>query len=219
MTPKEFSPTSFDALILLCGGPSKVGSRWRGNFETRIKVAATAEIFRRQQELAEPPDVISSGGSMWGAPAMGEIMAKSLASSHYGVPIEKIIREDDSTNSGEQVRRIKSIVGERGYKRLGVVADSVHGAPVVKLFQNHGLEVELLPAEDYLLQRNPRYKRVIDKLHSSLYWGWWKFKYSQLSKEIEKDPLLTSNKARIVAGITRLMRTKISWLRLPGTTR
>jgi hypothetical protein len=207
----------FDVLVLLCGGPKRADGGWRGNFETRMKVGAAAQAFRGQRDLGNEPDIISSGGAMWGAPPMGEVMARSLESPLYDVPRAKIIEENGSTDTGEQIRNIGAIVNERGYEKLGVIADTVHGPVAVSLFRNSGLDAELLPAEELLVRRDRRYEPVVERLHNSLYWKWWKFKYGRLSKELRKDPLLESRKARVAARVIRFTRTRFSWLRLPGT--
>ena len=228
---KEQRHEQLDAIILLCGGvnkrKTKGGIKWRGNFETRAKVAAAAEVFHSQRrEFGEAPDIISSGGAMWGAPPLGAIMKEHLINfpaqvkkCERRIPQEKIIEENDSTDSAEQVKRINGIAQMKGFNKLGVVADSVHGKQVTTLFRNYGLDAVLLPMETYLVQRNPMYEKIVNKLHSSLYWKWWEFKYKSLAKQIDKDPKLESSRAKFMEQVARFVRTKITWFRLPGTTR
>lgn len=205
----------FDAVVLLCGGVHQdKKNRWGLNFESSFKAKAAAIIYHRGLTSS----IISSGGPMWGAPPLGRLMKDYLANhpnSNYQVPNEAIIEENESTDTGGQIENITRIINSAGFKKIGVVADSAHLKVAVPLFFNWGLKVEGLPMEDYLLQQNPRYQRVIDKLYSSLYWKWWNFKYSRLQKALEKDPKLSSPRMRAIA---RFQRTKLPWLRLPGTT-
>lgn len=271
----------FDALILLCGGVHRKQARhdfrihfnlgkynsrvklrlglrhntgeWKGNFETQLKVKAAKQAVLEQRELDSTPVVISSGGAMWGAPPLGEIMTKALTeipkptartgeslcsikektifqspitpSTQISIPEDRIAEENKATDTGVQMKNILEIVREHGFKKVGVIADSVHlkvAVPLLKNWAEHQeilVEVEGVAMEDLLIRANPRYKRVIDKLHNSLYWRLWKLKYGNLAKTLVKDPLLNSLKARISGKVIELMRTKSPFyhLRLPGT--
>lgn len=205
----------FDAVVLLCGGPHKnKKGNWGLNFESSFKAKAAGFIYN--QGLTEV--IISSGGAMWGAPPLGELMKDYLiknSNSKYRVPETAFITENDCTDTSEQIQNIMEIIQNKGFRRVGVLADSVHLKVVIPLFNNWGQPVEGLAMEEYLLQANPGYQRVINKLRSSLYWKWWNFKYSRLQKALIQDPKLESPIGR---AITRFQRTKLPWLRLPGTT-
>lgn len=206
----------YDAIILLCGGVHKSKKGQYGlNFESSFKAKAAAIAY--QSKIA--PMIISSGGPMWGAPPLGWLMAEYLSrhrlNDKYFVSREAIIEENYSTDTTEQVKNIQAIVTEKGFERLSVIADSVHLQLVIPLFKNWGIEVDGLSMEELLLSRNPRFDRIINKLHSSLYWRWWKFKYTRLQKALVKNPTLSSP---ILSFITKFQRTKLPWLRLPGTT-
>ena len=218
--------TPLDAIVLLCGGVHRSPSskKWGLNFESSFKAKAAAIVYQRGVVEGSAPRIIASGGPMWGAPPLGKLMAEYLSShrlnDRYYVPREAILEENESTDSGQQVENILRIISENDFRRVGVVADSIHMGVVVPLFHNLGLDVEPLVMEDYLVQvggekRSARYRRVIDRLHNSLYWKWWNFKYSRLEKKLEQDPQLSSPRMRAVA---RFQRTKLPWLRLPGTT-
>lgn len=215
MSPDHEYP--YDAIVLLCGGVSKDRAlrKWGLNFESSFKAKAAAIAYQRG--LA--PWIISSGGPMWGAPPLGDLMADYLTSNllggKYRVPEKVLLRETTCTDSGEQMKNIANIAQEKGFVRLGIVGDSVHLRVAVPVMKNLGLDAKPLVMEDLLVLENPRYKRVVDKLHSSLYWKWWSFKYSRLEKTLAKDPTL---KSPIGRAIMRFQRTKLPWLRLPGTT-
>lgn len=241
----------YDAIVLLCGGThrkrikddfkgiklnwgrynwpfsirAEIGGQrtgeWMGNFETQLKVAATAEAFDKKLALF----IISSGGPMWNASPLGEIMRNGLTNKHK-IPSDNIIEENEAIDTGTQMKNILDIIQKNGFKKVAVVADSVH-LPVAKQllinwaeYEDVPLGVEGLAMENLLIQRNPRYKRIIDKMHKSLYWKWWKLKYEKLAKALEKDPLLRSPSARASAAVIEVMRTKFPFthLRLPGTT-
>ncbi len=222
----EAKTTRFDAIILLCGGSHK--NRYQKphvhpeskpqfglNFESSFKAKAAGYIYN----LELTPVIISSGGPMWGAPPLGHLMANYLSSHRlsdkFFVPARAIIEENLSTDSGEQVKHLAKIIEGQGFHNIGVVADSVHLQLVIPLFRNWGIKVEGLPIEDYLGQANPRYFRIIDKLHQSIYWKWWRFKYSRLQKNLAKNPTLSSP---LLTQIIKFQRTNLPWLRLPGTT-
>lgn len=217
----------YDAVVLLCGGNHRLNRsekkkrlKWTANdthelnFESKLKVAAMAEVF--DQKLT--PVIISSGGALWGAPPMGRLMAEALEGPRFKVPPEAVIEENETTDSRVQVEKILGIVKERSFKKVGVVADSKHLDLVVPLFKNYGLEVDGLEMEKIVIERNHGYKKNIDKLHRSWYWKIWSFKYNGLAKRLEKDPKLDSSTARLSSSLTKLMRSKwMWWFRLPGT--
>lgn len=241
----------YDAIILLCGGvhrdrakkdsrgiklnfgrynsPIRIrktigGQRtgdWTGNFETELKVAAAAQAY--EEELA--PIIISSGGPMWAPIPLGQIMADELT-KEYNIPSENVIKENEATDTGIQMKNILDIVREHGFQKVAVIADSVHLPVAEQLLKNWAkhegipLEVNGLKMEDLLVQINPRYKMVIGRMYRSLYWKWWTRKYRTLARDLETDPLLTSRKNRTMATIIKVMRTKSPFynFRLPGTT-
>lgn len=247
---KEAEPHyPYDALILLCGGvhrervkedsrgiklhlgrynqPLRLrtalgGQRtgdWTGNFETELKVAAAAQAY--EEELA--PIIISSGGPMWAPVPLGQIMADELT-KEYHIPSENVIKENEATDTGVQMKNILNIAREHGFKKVAIIADSVHLPVAEQLLKNWAehenvpLEIKGLTMEDLLIQRNPRYKSIIDRMHRSLYWRWWSFKYERLQKTLAKDPLLNSPTARTLGKLTEIARKKLPWARLPGTT-
>ncbi len=201
------SPYPFDAVVLLCGGVRKSPTgEWGLNFESKLKVAAAAEVFK--QQLA--PVIISSGGALWGAPPIGQLMAESLT-RRFGVPQEAIIEEGQSTDTSIQVEQVLKIIEEKGYKHVAILADSEHVKRAKRLFRNYGFEVSPLSAEDYLLQRSPHYQKIIEKLHSSRYWKYWKVRESFL-----RAMLVVDRKQTLFRKAAKIMRTGAK-PRLPGT--
>lgn len=209
-SPETLKEYPFDAVVLLCGGVERTSSdQWRPNFESKLKIAAAAEIHR--QGLT--PVIISSGGPLWGAPPLGELMADSLTKK-FRVPSQAVIVENRSTDTSAQVEYSLKIIRDKGFQQVAVLADSEHVKRAAELFSNYGFAVSPLSAEDYLLQRSPHYKRVVKKLQGSPYWKYWKVRETLL-----RALLMVDKRQTFFRDVTKFIRTKATKLRLPGTGR
>ena len=94
----------------------------------------------RLVQLLSPQHVIVSGGIVDPANqrrAEADVMLDAL--TQLGVPRERIIREDQSRNTHEQVINIARLLGDQHIERSVVVTAAPHMPRVVALFRTQGL--------------------------------------------------------------------------------
>jgi len=86
-----------------------------------------------------------------------------LMKTEYGVLPEVLILEEDSKTTKENAQYCKAIVERCGWKKIGLLTLLYHMEKSLKEFQEAGLEVELLFAEDLLsLEDNSWMDRVCE---------------------------------------------------------
>ncbi len=110
------APVPSDAIVVFAGGVGESGKPAQGYEE---RVAWAAELYH--QGFAQ--HLIFSSGYMYTfrEPDVMKVLAVSL-----GVPAERIILEDQATNTFDNVRFVNRILGQQGWTQVLVVSSPYH---------------------------------------------------------------------------------------------
>jgi uncharacterized SAM-binding protein YcdF (DUF218 family) len=101
------------------------------------RVATGAALVREDPRLR----VVVSGGRAWGGVVEADAMAEGLRRA--GVPEDRIERERRSRSTRQNARFVRALVEAR---RIALVTCDWHLPRAVALFEEHGFEVEGVPA-------------------------------------------------------------------------
>ena len=175
------------AIVILGGGLKKdADGRWRttnydepgDNFGVsgdRLRVVAASYLYKSNPEQI----IIVSGGrgqlkDIPDAPTVSQVLKKELM--ELGVPEEKIIEENISGNTYEQLKKIKRLIRKEGLKKIDFVSNKWHlprikamleSFPELKEIYNL-VKVELKGAEEILLKYDHKnWQEIIEKVYKS----------------------------------------------------
>ena len=140
----------YDALVILGGGLKKDKGIWRttnydegdtfGIAGDRVRVVAGCFLFVNDfSDL-----LIASGGKgqykdIPDCPTISEVIRKELII--LGVPESKIMEDNESGNTHQQLKFIKSFVKSRGMDRVGIVSNEWH-LPRIEAMMQHSPYLE-----------------------------------------------------------------------------
>ena len=175
------------AIVILGGGLKKdADGRWRttnydesgDNFGVsgdRLRVVAANYLYKNNQEQL----IIASGGkgqlkNIPGAPAVSEVLKRELI--ELGVPEEKIIEENNSGNTYEQLKEIKKIISEKKLKNIIILSNGWHLPRIKEMLEQFEelkqifdlTKVEFLSAEKICLEHDKEaWQEIIEKAYKS----------------------------------------------------
>lgn len=130
---------------------------------------AAAELYKR----GEASFFITSTGKTHPDPeAPSEAAVMKAEMVRYGVPSEIIIEEDISTTTLTNAQESAKIIRERDFRTIGILTSSWHLRRTKAMFDTIGLEAEgrkvkLLSPERILMDKSPRYKKIIREVYRS----------------------------------------------------
>jgi uncharacterized SAM-binding protein YcdF (DUF218 family) len=99
------------------------------------------------------PIIITTGGVYDGEKfSEGEVGKKYL--EERGVPAEKIIAEEESQTTKQNLSRVKDIVEERGIKNIILVSDPFHMYRALKIAEGLNLDATTSPTTQSPISKN-----------------------------------------------------------------
>lgn len=176
-----------EAIIILGGGLIKdEDGSWRTtNFNEqgdkfgvsgdRLRIIAGSYLYKDNTNLI----IVASGGkgqlkNIPDTPAVSEVMKKELI--ELGVPVKKIVLENNSDNTWQQLQELKKIINKMELNKIIIVSNKWHLARIQAMIEkdeklinmfNKG-EIELASAEYVVVKYEPKkWKKVIDSVYSS----------------------------------------------------
>lgn len=139
-SPELVEPNSYDAIVILGGmveGLSPEGQWLLGGSVDRL-----TEAFRLYKREVAPLVLITGGNSgvlsehLW---TEADVMEDFLAT--MGVPLEKIIREDQAQNTYQNALYSWPLLAEAGASKILLVTSAYHMKRSLAIFQKMGFEV------------------------------------------------------------------------------
>lgn len=128
-----------EAIAILGGGLKKDGHKWRttnfnegdefGCLGDRLRVVAGSYLYGDREKVNPNLLMIASGGrgqleNVSGAPTLAEVISAELAD--FGVPVEKILKENQSANTYQQLRGLDNLVLARGLTKFFIISNEYH---------------------------------------------------------------------------------------------
>ncbi len=140
----------------------------------RLRVVAANYIFKDNSEQA----LIAFGGkgqykNIPGAPTVAEIIKSELI--ELGVTAEKIIKEEHSGNTWQQLQELKKIIAGQKLESMIVISNRYH-LPRIKTMIKKDLElnkmldaakIKLQSAEEIIIKHEPDQKKEIESVYKS----------------------------------------------------
>lgn len=166
-------------IAILGGGMIKEGGRWRttryaeigdknGVSGDRLRVVAAADLYSENKDAVF---IVSGGYGQYtkvpGVPTLARLLANELI--ELGVPRQKIIEEDESNTTYEQLLCIPRILQKFFLNRVHIITNRWH-IPRVKAFMKYSQTVQLLfkaihvsfiDAEQVVIEHHPEMKDEI----------------------------------------------------------
>jgi uncharacterized SAM-binding protein YcdF (DUF218 family) len=137
--PSEALPESgrLDALVVLgcrvrAGHPSRT-------LESRLELALELSQGALGQADSPPAPIVLSGGRLWDGVREADVMAEWLIAR--GVARQVLVLEGDSLTTGQNARRVASLLSVRGWRRVGLVTSDFHMRRAVRLFRREGVVI------------------------------------------------------------------------------
>ncbi|MFH0923775.1 MAG: YdcF family protein [Candidatus Falkowbacteria bacterium] len=173
-----------NAIIIIGGGLVKEKGKWRttnfnegDNFAVqgdRLRVAAADYIFKNNPEQI----LIALGGkgqyeNIPNVPTVAEVIKRELV--EIGVPVEKIIKEDQSGNTWQQLQELKKIIVGKKLENVIIISNEYH-LPRIKAMVEKDLElnkmldaakIKLQSAEEIIIEHEPDQKKKIESVYKS----------------------------------------------------
>jgi len=178
--PENFKKLLADknaVIVVLAGGLRSTLNGWRTtNFSesgdnfgicgSRLRVLAAAALYNFFSGFKIKSLIIASGGKgqyqrIKGAPFLSAVLKKELI--ELGIPGNKILEENRSNNTYQQLEELANIVKDRNFKNVILISNKYH-LPRIKVFKetDKNLRKILAPvltiksAEEILIAANPK---------------------------------------------------------------
>ena len=166
-------PTQADAIVVFAGGVGESGEAG-GGYQERVKQAV--DLYR----AGYARHVVFSSGYVW-AFREAELMRAVAVSS--GVPAEAITLELKATNTFDNVRYSREILGSRGWSSALLVSSPYHMRRAMGVWANVAPEVRVIPvpvenSQFYQHGRGASLHQIRGIAHEYAaiaaywYWGW-----------------------------------------------
>jgi len=143
---------ALDVIVVLGGGLKKDANGWRTtNFDEgdnfgiqgdRLRVVAAGFLTRENPKVI----LVASGGlgqlrNVVGAPTIAKVLKKELVA--LGISPERIIEEDNSNNTYQQLRELDKLAFQLNLERIAVISNK-HHLPRVKAMVEYGPRLDSL---------------------------------------------------------------------------
>lgn len=173
------------AIVIIGGGLVKDKGKWRTtNFKEgdkygvkgdRLRVDAAEYLFRENEEN----EIIALGGKgqlkdIPDAPTVSEAIKQEL--KELGVPDDRIIKEEESGNSWQQLQELKKILKEHEFENVVVISNKYHLLRIEAMMEQDvefkellsSGKLELQAAEEILIEKEPgKWKDEIDRAYDT----------------------------------------------------
>jgi uncharacterized SAM-binding protein YcdF (DUF218 family) len=142
-------PANVIGIIVLGGGMDSDVNTIRQGYELNRSGDRFVEALRLALAYPEAQVLISGGGSVLAADLETEATAGARLFAAFGIPPDRLILEDNSRTTGENVQRIRELVSPAPGDTWLLVTSAFHMPRSVGLFRQAGLDIVPWPA-DYL---------------------------------------------------------------------
>ncbi len=178
--PQEKLSFSLEGVVERIAGLPKISHQSGLLFDTRLRVDAAVLMA----EKGDSPKVVTMTRKIrgWMDESYATLMEKQVKSL-MGEKIE-VLKEEESYDLKSGLEQVKKIAQKRDLNRVAIITDSVQTKRVEELisknpeFPEHQvISMEEILTDEYSAgTKVGQFRRIIEKLHTSSYWTFWKIR-------------------------------------------
>lgn len=173
-----------NVIAIIGGGLKKENGKWRttnfnegDNFAVqgdRLRVVASSYFYKNNPDLLM---IVLGGKGQYkdipNAPTVASIIKKELVK--LGVLAEKIIKEEQSGNTWQQLQELKNVIAEQELVDVIVISNEYH-LPRIKAMIEKDIDlkkmyedgkIKLQSAEEVVIKYEPEQKKEIERVYQS----------------------------------------------------
>lgn len=159
----------FDAIVILGAGNQTRKGRIEPNVHGKMRLIAGADARRRNlsQNI-----VIAEGEIMNEKPTAKDYLERKYQKEEgkfSKIPKDSLYVENDSLNTATNMKVLDQTMKKNGWKKVLLITNKYHLLRATILALNFGIDATPVSAEDLLVQRDSRFKRVIDNFYKKPY--------------------------------------------------
>lgn len=173
-TPEQETEPMFDVIIVMGSGiierkygKNKDLSRIEPGFEAKMRTLAAVEAY--QQGLTR--NLIFSGReTIPGMPAEARGMTDYVRSRFKeeegpfkAIPEENMFEELEAWDASTNIKYCQELIEKHGWQNIGILTNDWMLERAEILAHNFGMEVEPISAEEKLIERDEKYRRVVER--------------------------------------------------------
>ena len=144
--PQE-EPREIACMIVLGGAIENEVMNSRGGIEFNAAADRYTEALRLAIAHPEAKILVSGGDGSFSGRYEGEAVAAERFFSSYGVPTDRIIKENESRNTWENVQKTKALLEKQGLNDCLLITSAFHMPRATALFEKAGLAVKPWPVD------------------------------------------------------------------------
>ncbi len=129
-------------MIVLGGAIENEVMNSRGGIEFNAAADRYTEALRLAIAHPEAKILVSGGDGSFSGRYEGEAVAAERFFSSYGVPTDRIIKENESRNTWENVQKTKALLEKQGLNDCLLITSAFHMPRATALFEKAGLAVK-----------------------------------------------------------------------------
>jgi hypothetical protein len=151
-------------------------------FDTRLRVLAAWAMAKEGNSKT----IITMSRKIrpWMRNSYASLMERAIIHRLPKSPELKIIKEENSYDLLSGVEQIESLALDKSFGKVAIISDSIQKQRVKKLIKSWGKfpEHDIVTMEDVLMneyytgERSVSFTRIIEKLHNSPFWSYWKLR-------------------------------------------
>ncbi|MDO9417618.1 YdcF family protein [Pararhizobium sp.] len=140
-------PADLSCIIILGGGFDTEVTTSRGGFEMNQGGDRFVEGLLLAQTYPAARIVVSGGDGSLGGTYEGDAVTAARFFSAFGIAPERLLQEDQSRNTFENVRNLKTTLDTAGLSNCVLITSAYHMPRSVGLFRKAGIPVTPWPAD------------------------------------------------------------------------
>jgi len=140
-------PRQISCMIVLGGAIENDVMNSRGGMEFNAAADRYTEALRLAIAHPEARILVSGGDGSFSGRYEGEAAAAERFFAGYGVSAERVIKENESRNTWENVQRTKTLLEKNGLRDCLLITSAFHMPRATTLFEKAGLTVKPWPVD------------------------------------------------------------------------
>lgn len=191
----------YDAIIILGAGtrPNYQGEMTSLTFDSKLRVLAGGLIARE----GKTKQIILTGGKTAGPenPSEAEVMKKYLLKKYPQLNDSTIITEESSFDTIENSRHVAELLKGNTNKLILLITNDYHLLRASKNFENQGINVAEIPAENMVSLRSESHEKLIQR-----YLGSCEIKKKRSIEAILRGITAIDPEGKLLTALARVLR-------------
>ncbi|MDO1580530.1 YdcF family protein [Rhizobium oryzicola] len=143
----QAEPREIACMIVLGGAIENEVMNSRGGIEFNAAADRYTEALRLAIAHPEARILVSGGDGSFSGRYEGEAAAAERFFSSYGVSTARVIKENESRNTWENMQKTKALLEKQGLKECLLITSAFHMPRATALFEKAGLAVKPWPVD------------------------------------------------------------------------